>query len=225
VTTVISIYALTCTAPDEARLDFYSSRSAAVSSVPAHNILLILDVFNCRLGTDVTKHSYLEETNCSGELLWDLMEEHALLACNTQFQKKRNKLWYWHSPPDAQKKVHKQQIDYILVRWKWGNRIHDAHAYNSFASIGSDHRVVTARIQLSLKAPKAKSARKIKYIWKVLEGNAELQEQYAIWKVLEGNAELQEQYVWKSETNSRYLTKNQLQSCMNVSLTPSQKQL
>ena len=76
--------------------------------------------------------------------------------------------------------MHKQQIDYILVRRKWRNSVHNAQAYNSFASIGSDHRVVSARIRLSLRAPAKKAIRKTKYIWKALEGNAELQERYAV---------------------------------------------
>ena len=75
--------------------------------------------------------------------------------------------------------MHKQQIDYILVRRKWRNSIQDAQAYNSFASIGSDHRIVTVKIRLSLRAPKVKSTRKAKYIWKALEENAALQDKYA----------------------------------------------
>jgi endonuclease/exonuclease/phosphatase family metal-dependent hydrolase len=77
------------------------------------------------------------------------MEEHALMACNIQFQKGKNKQWTWHSPPDAQQVIHKQQINYILARKKWRNSIHDAQAYKYFASVGSDHRAVKARIRLT----------------------------------------------------------------------------
>ncbi|ELU14308.1 hypothetical protein CAPTEDRAFT_215928 [Capitella teleta] len=50
--------------------------------------------------------------------------------------------------------MHKQLIDYILVRRKWRNGIHDVKAYNSFANIDSDHP------QASLEeAPKRKKDR------------------------------------------------------------------
>ncbi len=109
-TTITSTYAPTSAASEQAKQDFYSNLSESVSTVHAHNFLIILGDYNCRLGGDVTQHSYHEETSHSGEHLWDFMEEHALLACNTQFQKKKYKLWTWHSAPDAQQKVYTHEI-------------------------------------------------------------------------------------------------------------------
>ena len=37
-----------------------------------------------------------------------------------------------------------RQLDYILVRKKWTNSVHNSEAYNSFKTIGSDHRVVSS---------------------------------------------------------------------------------
>ena len=44
------------------------------------------------------------------------------------------------------------QIDYIIIRKKWTNSLLNAEPYNSFSSIGSDHRIMSARIRLSLRA-------------------------------------------------------------------------
>ena len=56
----------------------------------------------------------------------------------------------------------KFQIDYILISRKWKNSMHNCEAYNSFSSIGSDHRLLTAKIKLSLRKAKT-PARKKKY--------------------------------------------------------------
>jgi exonuclease III len=180
VTTVISAYAPTSASSEEVKQGFYRELSSTISAVPAHNFLIVLGDFNGRLGNDVSKNSFHKETNQSGEMLRDLMEEHAHMACSIQFQKGKNKQWTWHSPPDAQQVIHKQQIDYILARKKWRNSIHDAQAYNSFASVGSDHRVVKARIRLSLRVPKSEPNKKRKYIWRALENDPKLQERYAV---------------------------------------------
>ena len=43
------------------------------------------------------------------------------------------------------------QIHYIIIRMKWKNSLLNAELYN-FSSIGSDHRIVSSRIRLSLQA-------------------------------------------------------------------------
>jgi len=100
--------------------------------------------------------------------------------CETCPHAKRNKKKIYLLTILYRQTVHKQQIDYVLAHRKWRNSIQDVQAYNSFASVGSDKRVVSARVRLSLRVPRAKSARKTKYIWKALEGNDELQERYAV---------------------------------------------
>ena len=44
----------------------------------------------------------------------------------------------------------KSQIDFIIINKKWKNSVKNCRAYNSFNSIASDHRIITADIQLSL---------------------------------------------------------------------------
>ena len=61
-------------------------------------------------------------------------------------------------------------MDYIRVR--------NAQAYNSFTSIGSDHRIVTESIRLSLRA-NSRAFQK-KYDWNQLKTNPDLQDKYTV---------------------------------------------
>ena len=47
-----------------------------------------------------------------------------------------------------------RQLDYILVRRKWRNSILNAEPYSTFSSVGSDHRVVSIKVRMSLRVPK-----------------------------------------------------------------------
>ena len=69
----------------------------------------------------------------------------------------------------------KSQIDYILINRKWKNSVKNVEAYSTFSSIGSDHRVVTAELKLSLRTTKT-PPRKTAYDWKVLRGDRDLQQ-------------------------------------------------
>ena len=72
----------------------------------------------------------------------------------------------------------KTQIDFILVNRKWRNSVHNVEAYNSFSSLGGDHRLVTATIHLSLRKSKA-VPRKKQYDWSLLQ-DKELQQKYTL---------------------------------------------
>ena len=82
----------------------------------------------------------------------DLACEKSLSITNTLFEKRMGKRWSFEDP-----KGNRYLLDYILVRSKWKNSVLNSEAYSSFESVGSDHRVVTARIRLSLRSTKPKS--------------------------------------------------------------------
>lgn len=63
---------------------------------------------------------------------------------NTLFCKPRGELWTFLSPHGL-----RYQLDYVLVISKWHNSALNAEAYSTFASVGSDHRRVTAKIRLT----------------------------------------------------------------------------
>ena len=54
----------------------------------------------------------------------------------------------------------------------------NVEAYNSFCTVGSDHRVVCAQIKLSLRT--AKNARKVRYDWKQFSNSHQIQEKYTV---------------------------------------------
>ena len=73
----------------------------------------------------------------------------------------------------------KYYSDYILINKKLRNSIKNVEAYSPFASIGSDHRVISARLKLSLRKVKTPAQKKL-YNWSALSNNEKLQHQYTI---------------------------------------------
>ena len=82
----------------------------------------------------------------------------------------------------------KTRIDYILINKKWKNSVKNIKANSTFASIGSDHRVVTARLKLSLRMSHTPPRRKA-VDWSVLRNDKDLQQLYTV-KVKNRYAEL-----------------------------------
>ena len=173
-TTVIVVYSPTNCA-DEAEVEkFYDALRNTINDVPAHNFLVVMGDYNARLGLEDVPFPYHDETNRNGGFLKELMVECGLLAANTLFQKRPGKLWTHKNKGSGRT----TQLDYILVRKKWRNSVHNAEAYSSFSTVGSDHRVVTAELQLSLRT--AKHARKIHYDWERFSASPEIQENYTV---------------------------------------------
>ena len=68
-------------------------------------------------------------------------------------------------------------MDNILVRKKWANSVQNVEAYNTFETVGSDHRVITAKVKL--RAPKKKNATRA-LNFTALCSDKDLQHKYAI---------------------------------------------
>ena len=96
--TVLVAYAPTETAEDVMKISFYRQLRSAVENVPAHNFLAILGDFNARFGPEDVPHTYNSFTNDNGMRLLEVLEDYQLQAANTQFSKRRGKLWTWKSP-------------------------------------------------------------------------------------------------------------------------------
>ena len=84
------------------------------------------------------------------------------------------KRWTFEDP-----KGNRYLLDYILVNFKWKNSILNTEAYSSFDSVGSYHRIVTARVQLSLRATKPPTTKK-RYDWKALRHDQELHSAFSL---------------------------------------------
>jgi hypothetical protein len=122
------------------------------------------------------------------------------LAANTQFRKKRGKRWTFLDRCTRAKR----QLDYILVRKKWRNSVLNAEPYHTFCTVGSDHRVVSMRVRLSLRVPKP--IHKVRYDWKLFSASDELQKQYTVevknrFEVLEIEEDANERYQRFVEAN------------------------
>ena len=90
----------------------------------------------------------------------------------------------------------------VLIRKKWRNSVTNAEAYNSFASIGSDHRVVTACIRLSLRADSRATPKKVKYDWSKPATDPDVQDRYTL--------EIKKRYSILAENSVASATKVQL---------------
>ena len=75
-----------------------------------------------------------------------MIREHHPVAANSLFKKRLGKLWTWTSPHNTH-----HQLDYIFVRSKWRNSVTNCEACNTFGTLFSDHRVVTAKVSLRLR--------------------------------------------------------------------------
>ena len=89
--------------------------------------------------------------NTNGEYLIDFLFENCLSCLYTKFQKTKGKLW-----TNTNINNPKTQRDYILINKKWINSALNFVAYPFFEGVSFDHRIVTAKIRLSLRRNKKK---------------------------------------------------------------------
>ena len=170
--TSIIIHYSPCEGASDAE-EHYLNLVAATSLIPKHNVILVMGDFNAHLGNNDVQHTYHTTTNKNGCLMNDYIQEANLMVGNTSYRKKSNKLWTFISDMSGVK----TQVDYILINRKWKNSMKNCEAYNSFGSLGSDHRIVTAKIKVSFRLPRAPT--QIRYDWTALH-NSEILEKYNI---------------------------------------------
>ena len=147
-TTIVINYAPT--EGSERAEDHYETLTNAVNGIPKHHMVTECGDYNAHLGKESAPCTYHETTNKNGKLLLDHATECNLHITNTAFKKRKGKLWTYISDMNNRK----SQIDYILINRKWKNSIHNCEACNSFSSLGSDHRLLTVKIKLSLRMTK-----------------------------------------------------------------------
>ena len=142
----ISCYSPTNVSEETELITFYDELSSLVHSIPKHNVLVIGGDMNAQIGKNRNhKFSLHNSSNRNGQHLIDFPIENRLRCLNTSFQKREGKLWTYTYPNNT-----KAQIDYVLINKKWNNNALNCEAYSSFDGVSTDHRIVTAEIQLSL---------------------------------------------------------------------------
>ena len=161
------------------REEFHAELSELTKAVPKHNVLVTGGDMNGKIGaSDATGSVYNENTNENGQLLLNYMLECNLKPLKTCFKKREGKLWTHTSPSGA-----KCPIDYILINNKLKNSEETAkncEAYNTFYFAGSDHRIVTAKIRLSLRQSKPSGQKKIRYNWNKLLNDNDIKDKYTV---------------------------------------------
>ncbi len=176
--TTITAYSPTEAALTEEAEDFHNTLRQAMSDVPAHHLLITTGDMNARIGKnneDDPRWYFHTRTNRNGELLRDTALECDMEISNFRFRKKANKMWTHLSDGT----LTKGQIDYILIRRKWKNSLKNTEAYNTFQSLGSDHRVVVSKIKVSFRKSK-RPEKRVHYDYSALKVDVELQERYAL---------------------------------------------
>ena len=150
--TIIACYSPTNVSEETELVAFYDELASETKrSIPKHNVLVIGRDMNAQIGKNGSnKYSLYNMSNRNG--LTDFMIENRLTCLNTNFQKREGKLWTYTYANN-----NKAQIDYVFINKKWKNSAMNCAAYSSFEGVSSDHRIVTAKIRLSLRK---KSTRK-----------------------------------------------------------------
>ena len=133
---------------------FYDELSSLLRSIPKHNELVIGGDMNAQIGKNGSnKYSLHNTSNRNGQHLTDLMIENRLTCLNTNFQKWEGKLLTYTYANN-----NKAQRDYVFINKKWKNSAMNCEAYSSFGDVSSDHRIVMAKIRLSLRKNATRTA-------------------------------------------------------------------
>ena len=175
-TTVICVHSPHNSSTEEDIEDFYESLRETVEQVPPHNFLVIAGDLNSKLGSDAVKNTFDSTTNRNGEMLLDFLEEFNLFTSNNHFMKPKGHLWTFEYPSGG-----RAQLDYLIFRKKWMNSVKNSRSYSSFSSVGSDHRIVSSTVKLSLRSSKKAKPHPMKLIdWKTVSTNSVLSKQFSL---------------------------------------------
>ena len=173
--TIISCYSPTNVSEENELVTFYEELSSLVRSIPKNNLLVIGGDMNAQIGKNRNnKYSQHNTSNRNGQHLIDFMIENRLTCLNTNFQKREGKLWT-HTYANKSK----AQIDYLFINRKWKNSAMNCETYSTFEGVSSDHRIVTAKIRLSLRKNATCKATTKHYDWALLN-NRDIRDKYAL---------------------------------------------
>ena len=112
-----------------------------------HNVLVIGGNINAQIGKNVNhKFSLHNSSNRNGQHLTVFTLKNRLTCFNINFQKRKGKLW-----TNIYANNTKALIDYFFINKKWSNSALTCGTYSSFEGVSSDHRIVTAKIRMSLR--------------------------------------------------------------------------
>ena len=175
--TIISCYSSTNVSEETELVTFYEELSSLVRSIPKHNLLVIGGDMNTQIGKNRNnKYSLHITSNRNRQHLIDFMIENRLTCLNANFKKREGTLWTYTYANKS-----KSQIDCVFINRKWKNSAMNCKAYSSFEGVSSDHRIVTAKVRLSLRQKKkaTRTATTKHYDWALLN-NRDIRDKYAL---------------------------------------------
>ena len=195
--TIISCYSPTNVSEENELVTFYDELSSLVRSILKHNMLVIGGDMNAQIGKNGNnKYSLHNTSNRNGQHLTGFMIENRLACLNTNYQKREGKLWTYTYANNT-----KAQIDYVLINKKWKNSALNCEAYSSFEGVSTNHRIVTAKIRLSLRKNAKRTATTKHYDWALLN-NKDIRDKYVL--ELKNRFETLQEKTEKSTPNDEY---------------------
>ena len=76
--------------------------------------------------------------------------------------------------------IRQEQIDNVFISKKWNNSALNCKAYSSFQVVSSNHRIVTAKIRLTLRKNATWTTTTVHYDWSLLN-NRDISTKKQIW--------------------------------------------
>ena len=173
--TILSCFSPTNVSEETELIAFYDELSSFVRSILKHKVLVIGKDMNAQIRKNGNpKYSLPNSSNRNGQHLTDFKIENRLICLNTKFQKRDGKLW-----TSIYANKTKAQIDYVFINQKWKNSAVNCKAYSSFKGVSSGHRIVTAKIRLSLRKNTTRTTNTIHYDWSLLN-NKDIRYKYVL---------------------------------------------
>ena len=140
-----------------------------------NNVLVIGGDMKAQIGKDLNhKFSLHNLSNRNGQHPTDYTLENRLTCLNTRFQKREGKLWTYTYAHNT-----KPQIDYVFMNKKGNKSTLNCEAYFSFEGVSFDHRIVTAKIRLSLRRNATRTTTTVHYDWSLFY-HQDIRDKYAI---------------------------------------------
>ena len=135
--------------------------------------------------------------------------ENRLACLNTNYQKREGKLWTYTYANNT-----KAQIDYVLINKKWKNSAMNCEAYSSFEGVSTNHRIVTAKIRLSLRKNTKRTATTKHYDWALLN-NWDIRDKYVL--------ELRNRFKTLQEKTEKSTPNDEYENFVNVHIEAAAK--
>ena len=174
---IIQAYAPTAEHSEEDIEEFYEDLEKACKHVASTDIMVVMGDMNAKIGKGRVDRYVgefgLGERNDRGDRLLEFCVEKDLFVANTHFQQPARRLYTWKSPGD----VHRNQIDYIMVRKRFSNSVKDCRTYQG-ADINSDHSLLVSKMKFRLKKIEKRKIKEQYNLDMLKQDN--IQKQYAV---------------------------------------------